>query len=92
MFKRSLNPQNIVKNLNLEESDIMDDSENSRIPDPSAVILLKPGVKLNENGKIINGPLFPKGGNRMTLDEYNTMIGNRGNYINKINLNIKIQI
>ena len=78
MFKRSLNPHNIVQNLNLEDSDIMDDSENSKIPDPSSVIFLKPGVKLNENGKIINGPLFQKSNNRMTLDEYNSIIGNIG--------------
>jgi len=60
MFKRNVNPKNIVKSLNLEDKELMDDTQTSSLPEPSAVLELKPGVNLSENGKTIRGPVIQK--------------------------------
>ena len=80
LFERSLNSKNIVKDLALEHSDYMDDTNNSTQPDPTHVISLKPGVNLNGKGKTLAGPAYDRK-NRMTLQEYAQVASSKGSPI-----------
>jgi hypothetical protein len=77
LFERSLNSKNIVKDLALDHSDYMDDTNNSTQPDPTSVISLKPGVNLNGKGKSLAGPVYDRK-NRMTLQEYTQVASSKG--------------
>lgn len=78
LFERSLNSKNIVKDLALDHSDYMDDTNNSSQHDLSSIISLQPGVNLNGKGKTLAGPAYDRK-NRMTLQEYAQVASNKGN-------------
>jgi hypothetical protein len=77
MFDRSLNVKNIVKGLDLDESDYIDDTNNTTFAGGSSNISLQMGVNLNQKDNQVEGPQF-RISNRMTLNEYKIIANSRG--------------
>lgn len=80
MFERSLNPKNIVKDLQLAQSDYMDSTKNTAQPEPSSLLDLQPGVLLNDKGREVSGQKYHKK-NRMSMDEYAILAQRRGIFL-----------
>lgn len=78
MFEKSLNVKNIVKGLDLDQSDYIDDTNNTTFAGGSSSISLQMGVNLNQRDHQVEGPQF-RINNRMTLNEYKIIAKSRGN-------------
>ena len=77
LFEKQIGAKNIVKDMALDQSDYMDQTQASSHPGGSTSLNLNPGVNLNERGKCQAGPKYDKQ-NRMTLHEYSIVANSQG--------------
>jgi hypothetical protein len=78
MFEKSLNVKNIVKGLDLDQSDYINDTNNTTFAGGSSNLSLQMGVNLNKRDQQHEGPEF-RISNRMTLNQYKIISKSRGN-------------
>ena len=77
MFEKNIDPKNIVRDLQLNNEDFINETNSTTFGDVSSVLSLMPGVHYHQDEKAMKGPEF-KQGNRMTMKDYKIIAKTRG--------------